>query len=88
MNDLRPPHEASLLGLPSRVQVHSDDARTVTHIHDAWRVGNRWWLGETPSLHLLVDMEGGVSAEIYREERSAPEPLPQGLGWRIERLLD
>jgi len=86
---LRPIPSADTPGLPQRVQLTMDDLRTVINVHDAWRVGNRWWRGETPSLHLLVDLTGDVTAEIYADEATSPTQRHRSEPrWRIERLLD
>jgi hypothetical protein len=41
--------------LPDRVPLPDGRVLTVRRIHDVWRVGNRWWRGDPPTLHLLVD---------------------------------
>jgi len=81
----RPPTHPVPDGLPRHVRLAPDDIRSVVTLHDAWRVGNRWWRGEPATWHVLVDLEGGITAEVYREDGPAS---PHGTPWRIERLLD
>ena len=52
--------------------------RDVVRVHDAWRVGNRWWRGEAPSRHYLLELEDGLTLEVYE----------QAGAWRLERVLD
>lgn len=52
--------------------------RAVRRVLDAWRAGNRWWHGERPSQHLLVELEDGHAAEVAYENG----------GWVLERTLD
>ena len=49
-------------GLPARIETSDGRVRTVLQVHDAWRVGNRWWRGETPSRHYLLEVyeQGGA----------------------------
>ncbi len=65
-------------GLPARVQLGDGRVRTVRHVHDAWRVGNRWWRGEAPSRHYLLELDDGLVLEVYE----------QAGGWHLERVTD
>lgn len=35
---------------------------------DHWRYGGRWWLGETPRDHYLLELAGGQVVEVARRE--------------------
>lgn len=80
---MRPP-SASIVraamkgGLPARVELGDGRIRDVVRVHDAWRVGNRWWRGEAPSRHYLLELDDGLTLEVYE----------QAGAWRLERLLD
>lgn len=65
-------------GLPARLQLGDGRVRDVVRVHDAWRVGNRWWRGETPSRHYLLELDDGLTLEVYE----------QAGAWRLERMLD
>ena len=65
-------------GLPARVELGDGRVRDVVRVHDAWRVGNRWWRGETPSRHYLLELDDGLTLEVYE----------QAGAWRLERVLD
>lgn len=65
-------------GLPARVELGDGRVRDVTHVHDAWRVGNRWWRGEPPSRHYLLELSDGVTLEVYEQDGT----------WRLERVMD
>lgn len=65
-------------GLPSRLELGDGRVRTVVRVHDAWRVGNRWWRGEAPSRHYLLELDDGVTLEVYE----------QAGGWHLERVAD
>lgn len=65
-------------GLPSRLQLSDGRIRSVLRVHDAWRVGNRWWRGETPSRHYLLELDDGVTLEVYE----------QAGAWHLERVAD
>jgi hypothetical protein len=34
---------------------------------DAWRYGGRWWLGEPPRDHYLLELDDGRVVEVTRE---------------------
>lgn len=56
-----------------------DRPRRVINVIDAWRYDGRWW--EERELHrdyYLVDLEGGIQAEIFREDDT----------WWIARVTD
>lgn len=53
-------------GLPCRCQVNGRWFG-VNRLLDAWRYGGRWWLGEAPRDHYLLELEDGRVAEITRE---------------------
>jgi hypothetical protein len=65
-------------GLPARVELGDGRVRDVVRVHDAWRVGNRWWRGEAPSRHYLLELDDGLTLEVYE----------QAGAWRLERVLD
>jgi hypothetical protein len=65
-------------GLPARVELGDGRVRDVVRVHDAWRVGNRWWRGEAPSRHYLLELDNGLTLEVYE----------QAGAWRLERVLD
>lgn len=65
-------------GLPARLELADGRVRTVLRVHDAWRVGNRWWRGEAPSRHYLLELDDGLTLEVYE----------QAGAWRLERMLD
>lgn len=63
---------------PHVITTPSGRACAVRRVLDAWRAGNRWWHGEQPSQHLLVELEDGHAAEIAYENDT----------WTLERTLD
>ena len=65
-------------GLPARLELHDGRVRTVLRVHDAWRVGNRWWRGEAPSRHYLLELDDGVTLEVYEQQGA----------WHLERVVD
>lgn len=70
-------HVSSRDGLPVRLR-HDGRAHAVLAVLDVWRVGNRWWRGEAPSTHYLLELEGEVTAEV----------LEQAGVWRWVRVMD
>lgn len=64
-------------GLPVRIE-HEGRVHTVAAVLDVWRVGNRWWRGEAPSTHYLLELEDDVTAEVFE----------QGGAWRWVRVMD
>ena len=64
-------------GLPARLE-HEGRIRAVTDVLDVWRVGNRWWRGEAPSTHYLLELDGDVTAEV----------LEQAGAWHWVRVMD
>jgi len=50
----------------------------VERIVDAWRYGGRWWRGERPRDYFLLELEGGLLLEVYRE----------GETWVASRWID
>ena len=64
-------------GLPARLE-HGGRVRTVAHILDVWRVGNRWWRGEAPSTHYLLELEDEATVEVCEQEGA----------WRLLRVMD
>lgn len=65
-------------GLPCRVALEDGRPRAVRGVLDAWRVGNRWWRREAPSDHYLLDLDGGLVAEVFVQDGR----------WQLERILD
>lgn len=65
-------------GLPARLDLGDGRVRNVVQVHDAWRVGNRWWRGETPTRHFLLELDDGVTLEAYEADGR----------WHLERILD
>lgn len=47
--------------------VWRDQRHTVGTVLDRYRIGGRWWMGETPSTAYLVEA-GGVIAELHRSD--------------------
>ncbi|WP_279231699.1 hypothetical protein [Thermus thalpophilus] len=45
---------------------------------DRWRAGGRWWRLEPGRDYFLVEVEGGLVLEVYRE----------GEAWVLSRVLD
>jgi len=79
------------VALPDRIVLPDGRTLRVRRLHDAWRVGNRWWRGEPPTVHLLVDAapdgarpgdpDDALTLEIHRDDvPDAP--------WRPERTWD
>lgn len=64
-------------GLPVRLE-RDGRVHAVTAVLDVWRVGNRWWRGELPSTHYLLELENEVTAEV----------LEQGGAWCWVRVMD
>lgn len=64
-------------GLPVRIE-HDGRILAVAAVLDVWRVGNRWWRGESPSTHYLLELSGELTAEV----------LEQGGTWRLVRVMD
>ena len=64
-------------GLPARVELSDGRVHEVLRVHDAWRVGNRWWRGEAPSRHYLLELDDGVTLEVYE----------QAGAWHLERVV-
>lgn len=54
-------------GLPHRVEVDGR-VRAVRYVLDAWRVGDRWWRGEAPSDHWLLELEDGAILELRERD--------------------
>jgi hypothetical protein len=50
----------------------------VARVLDAWRYGGRWWLGEAPRDHYLLELTDGQVVEVYRE----------GEAWVLARTAD
>ncbi len=67
-----------MLDPPRSVPTPGGRPRAIRRILDAWRAGNRWWQGEPPSQHLLVELEDGHAAELAHENGE----------WTLERTLD
>lgn len=63
---------------PHRV-TWNDRLYPVTALHDQWRAGGRWWLGESARDCFLVDL-GALTAELHREDASGR--------WWLARLQD
>ena len=70
-------HVSSRDGLPARLR-HDGRVHAVLAVLDVWRVGNRWWRGEAPSTHYLLDLDGGITAEVCE----------QAGDWHWLRVLD
>lgn len=65
-------------GRPHRV-TWNDRRYLITALHDQWRAGGRWWLGEGARDCYLVDF-GPLTAELHREDTSGR--------WWLARLQD
>lgn len=62
---------------PQQLQLH-DRWRRVARVLDAWRYGGRWWLGEAPRDHYLLELDDGRVVEVTRE----------GDEWLLTRTAD
>lgn len=67
------PDEETPIAVTLRGRTHR-----VVRLLDAWRVGGRWWRGETPSDHYRVELEGGATLRIRRQDGA----------WRVEGVDD
>lgn len=65
-------------GLPRQVALDDGRPREVLAVLDAWRVGNRWWRREPPSHHYLLELDGGLTADVFVQAGT----------WRLEGILD
>lgn len=52
---------------PQQLQLR-DRWRRVTRLLDCWRYGGRWWLGEAPRDHYLLELDHGQVVEVCRED--------------------
>lgn len=52
--------------------------RSVVRIVDQWRYDGHWWDGEINRDYYLVEIEGGVRAELFRE----------GDAWWLAKMSD
>jgi len=52
--------------------------RKVVRLLDRWRAGGRWWRLEAGRDYFLLEVEGGLLLEVYRE----------GEAWILSRVLD
>lgn len=53
-------------------------SRSVVRVLDRYLYGGRWWRGEGERSYYLVELEGGLVAELYRT----------GETWGLSRTAD